>query len=605
MITPGVEVRWELLSPQAGKQPPERSFASMTTINDRFLLMYGGVGGPQGHERLLGDLWAYEIERAVWRELFVSRSGEICQAARPRSHHSSFFVSNKLYVFGGFEDGSGRRQCAQTILILDEIFLPGEMGFFDLNPEPAMREIPCDGPGIGAHSKAQVVLLPVASSSDGIVPPRREEVLVTYGGHDGTLLLDGLAFFSFEQERWLRPAGSAAPYFLLPGVHAGGPRDCGICGAAGSSCAHLSPACTSYGVAAKRLSASMSQAGGSLPPRCGHSLTLCSPTNYASPTDLSGAGRADAWLLMFGGEVGLCVSNSLFAVSLYARQGQVAASWEPLSCGTEYCRRRGLLPPLSRSQCEKDHSEKRRTTSSAQKALRTRQNCDAALLRMTESPPSGGRQRAADAHGSPQRRGDPLPPAAVPHTAFHCAWPSGSNGLVLFGGLNGATGTYAEEMLFFDTVRLRWHSVYSPSCPGACSPGCRVGASEATARRDTWPQGCRRCAAPQTERHYLFGGENRDGERTNQLFMFQLHSFGCGDASISPLGRAAPELTPPPRRSASSLITTIPDSRSLLPLKMFAALLLLDFDRTDRISNREPNVSRLLLEEDEADMRHS
>ena len=598
MLTPGVEVHWERISTKASSpRPRPRSFASLTSCGDRYLVLFGGCGAPTNPVTFFSDLWVFDCAESIWTEMpLLSATG--------RAHHQAFFVDGKLFVVGGqvIPDGETTAHCAGSIIVVER-FLVEVDGTLQLQTSscPVLREIASRlTPSVMSHGKSQIVLLPsqMLTKLGAPVASHRsvEEVLVTYGGHDGKVLLDGLAFFLFSQELWLDFGGSRFVFPEVDGRQKAGLEGCTRCEARGTCCAHQSIACNSYGIARKRLSAHRSTdqedtygPGGSLPPRCGHSMSLVSPI-VAPSCDEKEVVEFCGELLLFGGEVGLCVSNTTFGVSIRCRDDKIVSTWRELCPGgSEYCKRRGLLQGQRPSGVESHHSAASSLATpppdeAATSSCRHRQDEKSHLLRISESPHRVHNRRGGDGEVTPDRRpqwplGRQLDVDHVPHTAFHCAWSAGSNGVVIYGGLNGATSTFNEQMYFFDIIRNAWFAVHCPSE----GPGSRVGAAEVSIQAGEPCSTCIRCGAPATERHFLFGGENKLEQRSNDLYVFQLHAFGCAEETVSPLGRAAPELTPPPRRvplAAGEISASTPGSRSVmvdglqLPLKMIAAMIL-------------------------------
>lgn len=91
---------WSLLkAPGAAGSPPARGVARGPDKAYRGkLYFYGGEGGPDTDYKIFDDVWAYDIERAEWRDLTPPAPYQLEPA---RNHNSVARVGHYLYAYGG------------------------------------------------------------------------------------------------------------------------------------------------------------------------------------------------------------------------------------------------------------------------------------------------------------------------------------------------------------------------------------------------------------------------------------------------------------------------------------------------------------------------
>ena len=76
----------------AGPVPPPRARHTAVAIDDKRLLVFGGID----MKRRYNDTWVLNIKTGGWEEIVVQ--GEIPPA---RAHHTITRVGDCLYIFGG------------------------------------------------------------------------------------------------------------------------------------------------------------------------------------------------------------------------------------------------------------------------------------------------------------------------------------------------------------------------------------------------------------------------------------------------------------------------------------------------------------------------
>ncbi|CUG14431.1 Hypothetical protein, putative [Bodo saltans] len=201
------------------------------------------------------------------------------------------------------------------------------------------------------------------------------------------------------------------------------------------------------------------------------------------------------------------------------------------------------------------------------------------VISISESPPRHFVEERRH-HGSVQQGshcvGGPLPE----HRAFHTAWPSGSSGMLVYGGVCRGGHTVMSSLRRYDCIVGQWVDVSDPLDGGAHHPGPRASCPVATqpepAQQPASPrQCCDACGAP-SDPCFMVGGESSTSTPHNNniggaslamdVWQLDLHYGRCAAAlelhrpsSPNPqrrcfmgltLGGITPTLplTPPPHR---------------------------------------------------------
>jgi hypothetical protein len=178
------------------------------------------------------------------------------------------------------------------------------------------------------------------------------------------------------------------------------------------------------------------------------------------------------------------------------------------------------------------------------------------MISISESPPRhwtneicvGGlrsdndhqRGSSIDSQQQQQQQGGPQPE----HRAFHTAWPSGSSGMLVYGGVCRGGQTVMSSLRRFDCIVGEWVDVVDPQCRD--HPGPRASCPAATQPEPESPYNpdaamcCAACGAPMNP-CFLVGGETTSSSPTAlpvclvmDVWALTLHYRGCNAVTKTP-----------------------------------------------------------------------